>query len=74
MDGEDLSKYDSSDDVIRRRQVDDDDMEALEQLEWELASHTGRVTGMANLATLNALASFYIYSIVFLLLALFSSS
>ena len=48
MDGEDLSKYDSSDDVIRRRQVDDDDMEALEQLEWELASHTGRVTGVTK--------------------------
>ena len=45
MDGEDLSKYDSNDAVTRRRQVDTDDMETLEQLEWELASQTGRITG-----------------------------
>ena len=42
MDGEDLSRYD---DVGKKQRDDRDDTEALDQLEWELASHEGRVTG-----------------------------
>ena len=46
MDGEDLSKYD--DVFAEGRDDDDDDVEALDQLEWELASHEGRITGTSN--------------------------
>ncbi len=42
VDGEDLSRYDE----LGRRQLDDRaDSEALEQLEWELATQEGRLTG-----------------------------
>ena len=46
MDGEDLSRYD---DVGKRQRDDNDDTEALDQLEWELASQEGRVTGANNI-------------------------
>ena len=42
MDGEDLSRYD---DVGKKQRDDREDTEALDQLEWELASQDGRVTG-----------------------------
>ena len=45
MDGEDLSIYDS-----RGFEVDQngDDSNTLNELEWELASQTGRLTGAMN--------------------------
>ena len=42
MDGEDLSRYDG---VGKKQRDDREDTEALDQLEWELASQHGRVTG-----------------------------
>lgn len=42
MDGEDLSNYD---DVDKKLEEDADDNDALDQLEWEMASHDGRITG-----------------------------
>ncbi len=49
MDGDDLSKYDEID---KKRIDDQDDTEALDQLEWELASQGGRVTGEMFLTNL----------------------
>ena len=42
MEGEDLSCYDNVGVVDHH---DEEDVEALQQLEWELASDTGRMTG-----------------------------
>lgn len=42
MDGDDLSRYDN---VGVTEQQDVEDKQALDQLEWELASDTGRLTG-----------------------------
>ena len=50
MDGEDLSRYD---DVGKKQRDDREDTEALDQLEWELASQEGRVTGDDYFSTLN---------------------
>ena len=47
MDGDDLSRYD---DVGKKQRDDTDDNETLDQLEWELASQEGRITGRNNLA------------------------
>ena len=44
MDGDDLSKYDA-DAKSERVQQNSEDKEALEKLEWELASESGRLTG-----------------------------
>ena len=48
MDGEDLADYD---DFGAREEQDEADTEALNQLEWELASQDGRITGTYCLAT-----------------------
>ena len=45
MDGEDLSRYD---DLGKKQNDDRDDTEALDQLEWELASQEGRITGASG--------------------------
>ena len=43
MDGEDLSKYDN---MGEKDQQKNDDNDALDKLDWELASIDGRMTGM----------------------------
>ena len=43
IDGDDLSRYD---DAIDRTVTNDDDLKALDQLDWELASEAGMVTGI----------------------------
>ena len=45
MDGEDLSCYDNKGEEGVQRQDDDT---TLDQLEWELASETGRITGKSE--------------------------
>ncbi|XP_046343129.2 zinc finger B-box domain-containing protein 1-like isoform X1 [Haliotis rufescens] len=50
MDGEDLTQYD---DVNVTRYHDEDDEETLNQLEWELASESGRITADGQLSRLS---------------------
>ena len=45
MDGEDLSKYDEVADRVMNKEEEEDEREALDQLEWELASQDGRIVG-----------------------------
>ena len=45
MDGEDLSKYDEVGDRTMNKEEEEDEREALDQLEWELASQDGRIVG-----------------------------
>ena len=42
VDGDDLSRYDRSE---AAEDQGDEDNETLDQLEWELASQSGRITG-----------------------------
>jgi len=44
VDGDDMTCYDDDDDDVGREKQRDDDESALKQLEWELASETGRLT------------------------------
>ena len=43
MDGEDLSQYDGL--PAPRTQQEEEDSQTLDELEWELASQSGRITG-----------------------------
>jgi hypothetical protein len=44
VDGEDMTVYDQEEGDFDHQDVDD--AEALDKLEWELASETGRITGV----------------------------
>ena len=50
VDGDDLTSYDFEENV---REQDAEDEKSWYQLEWELASHDGRITGMNSCITLN---------------------
>ncbi|KAK3095777.1 hypothetical protein FSP39_018981 [Pinctada imbricata] len=52
VDGEDLSNYDAMGELEKQNQ---DDEETLEQLEWELASASGRLTADGKISRMSAL-------------------
>ena len=60
IDGDDLSRYD---DAIDRTVTNDEDLKALDQLDWELASEAGMVTGIY----FPLILAFQIYKLDFLL-------
>ena len=70
VDGEDMSKYDNVDcDDLQEK----DDNATLEQLEWELASQSGRVTGNSRHCNNRPTTCLYLYLVsmsLFLLLLL----
>ena len=47
VDGEDLTRYD---DEGSQETTNKEDTEALDKLEWELASQSGRLTGTVNVS------------------------
>ena len=56
VDGEDLSRFD---DVGATDTVNKEDTETLDKLEWELASQSGRLTGMDILLWFFGMLVFY---------------